>query len=107
MLPSLYFSQEGAAQQAKSLKCDDCGKSLKSEIDAQAHASRTSHSNFSESTDEIKPLTEEEKKEQLAKIQVGAARMIYLLGPNGAMAFKSVRGGMEQENFKCTERLRV
>lgn len=56
-------------QQANSLKCDDCGKLLKSEADAQAHAARTQHSNFSESVEEIKPLTEEEKKVQLAKLQ--------------------------------------
>lgn len=50
--------------QAKSIKCDDCGKLLKSELDAQAHAARTSHSNFSESTDEVRLLTEEEKQQQ-------------------------------------------
>ena len=44
-----------------------CGKLLKSEIDAQAHAARTQHDSFSESTEEIKPLTEEEKKQQLEK----------------------------------------
>ena len=44
-----------------------CGKLLKSEVDAQAHAARTKHTNFSESTDEIKPLTAEEKQEQLNK----------------------------------------
>ena len=44
-----------------------CGKLLKSEMDAQAHAARTQHDSFSESTEEIKPLTDEEKKEQLEK----------------------------------------
>ena len=44
-----------------------CGKLFKSELDAQAHAARTQHANFSESVDEIKPLTEEEKKAQLAR----------------------------------------
>lgn len=69
-----------------------CGKILRSELDAQvcsgvaimlcvarllfyaltffltqAHAARTSHQNFAESTEEIKPLTAEEKKAQLAK----------------------------------------
>lgn len=44
-----------------------CGKLLKSELDAQAHAARTQHDQFSESTEEIKPLTEEEKKIQLEK----------------------------------------
>lgn len=33
----------------------------------QLHAARSGHSNFSESTEEIKPLTEEEKKQQLEK----------------------------------------
>ncbi|XP_065919775.1 UBX domain-containing protein 1-A-like [Dysidea avara] len=55
--------------QAKSLKCDDCGKILKDELAAQAHAARTKHQNFSESADEVKPLTEEEKKAQLAKLE--------------------------------------
>lgn len=54
---------------AKSLKCDDCGKLLKTPTDVEAHAARTSHQNFSESEEEIKPLTEEEKKAQLAKLQ--------------------------------------
>eukprot|EP00128_Syssomonas_multiformis_P016344 Colp12_sorted_trinity150504_noHs@27280 len=55
--------------QARSLKCSDCGKLLRSELEAEAHAARTQHTNFEESTEEIKPLTEEEKKEQLARIQ--------------------------------------
>jgi len=58
-----------APPQAMSLKCEDCGKLLKSELDAQAHAARSGHANFSESTEEIKPLTEEEKAEQLKKLQ--------------------------------------
>ncbi|XP_059149688.1 UBX domain-containing protein 1-like [Physella acuta] len=57
------------AEQPKSLKCDECGKLLKSEIEMQAHAARTQHSSFSESTDEVKPLTDEEKREQMAKLQ--------------------------------------
>ncbi|XP_033110468.1 UBX domain-containing protein 1-like [Anneissia japonica] len=54
------------ADEAKSIKCDECGKKLKTESDIMMHAARTGHSGFSESTEEIKPLTEEEKKEQLA-----------------------------------------
>ena len=42
-----------------------CGKLLRSEIDVQAHAAKTGHSSFSESTEEIKPLTAEEKARQL------------------------------------------
>ncbi|XP_062502398.1 UBX domain-containing protein 1-like [Corticium candelabrum] len=55
--------------QALSIKCDECGKLLCSEKEAQAHATRTGHSQFSESVEEIKPLTEEEKKEQQRKLQ--------------------------------------
>lgn len=33
------------------------------------HAARTKHEAFSESTEAVKPLTEEEKKERLAALQ--------------------------------------
>jgi len=61
--------EEAAAGQAASLKCDDCGKLLRTELDAQAHASRSGHSNFSETTEVIKPLTEEEKKVKAKEVQ--------------------------------------
>ncbi|XP_013106178.1 UBX domain-containing protein 1 [Stomoxys calcitrans] len=54
---------------AKSLKCDDCGKLCKDQGEVEFHAAKTGHSNFSESTEEKKPLTEEEKKQQLALIE--------------------------------------
>lgn len=60
---------EEKPQQALSLKCEDCGKQIRSEIDAQTHAARTGHQNFAESTEEIKPLTEEEKKQQRERLQ--------------------------------------
>ena len=44
-----------------------CGKLLKSENEVQLHATRSGHTNFSESVEEVKPLTEEEKKAQLEK----------------------------------------
>ncbi|KAJ8913618.1 hypothetical protein NQ315_013440 [Exocentrus adspersus] len=54
---------------AKSIQCDDCGKLFKTNEEVEFHASKSGHENFSESTEEKKPLTEEEKKEQLAKIE--------------------------------------
>lgn len=54
---------------AKSLKCDDCGKLCKDQGEAEFHAAKSGHSNFSESTEEKKPLTEEEKKQQLQMIE--------------------------------------
>ncbi|XP_018574068.1 UBX domain-containing protein 1 [Anoplophora glabripennis] len=53
----------------KSIQCDDCGKLFKTNEEVEFHASKSGHKNFSESTEEKKPLTEEEKKEQLAKIE--------------------------------------
>lgn len=51
--------------EAKSIKCTDCGKILKSAAFASFHAEKSGHTNFEESTEEIKPLTEEEKKQRL------------------------------------------
>lgn len=59
----------GGAAVAKSLKCDDCGKVLKDQTEVEYHAAKTGHSNFSESTEEKKALTEDEKKAQLALIE--------------------------------------
>ncbi|XP_071800301.1 UBX domain-containing protein 1-like [Asterias amurensis] len=61
--------EQGTPAQAKSLKCDECGKKLRTPEDVQVHAARTGHENFSESLEEIKPLTAEEKKEQVLKLQ--------------------------------------
>lgn len=58
---------EGAV--AKSLKCDDCGKVFKDQTEVEYHAAKTGHSNFSESTEEKKALTEDEKKAQLSLIE--------------------------------------
>ena len=44
-----------------------CGKLLKDADAVQFHAAKTEHSSFSESVEEIKPLSEEEKREQIAK----------------------------------------
>jgi len=54
---------------AASLKCDDCGKLFKSAEFAEMHAVKTQHSNFSESTEEILPLTAEEKASKLKEIE--------------------------------------
>ncbi|XP_049868434.1 UBX domain-containing protein 1-B [Pectinophora gossypiella] len=55
--------------EAKSFKCDECGKLLKDQDEMEYHAAKTNHSSFSESTEEKKPLTEEEKKAQLALLE--------------------------------------
>ena len=46
-----------------------CNKLFQSNEEVEFHAAKTGHSQFSESTDEKKPLTDEEKKEQLRKVE--------------------------------------
>lgn len=58
-----------AADQARSLVCNECGKKFRGTAQAEYHASKTEHQDFSESTEEIAPLTEEEKKAKLAELR--------------------------------------
>lgn len=60
--------EAGPQDQANSLKCDDCGRLLKSSVQAEAHAAKTGHQNFSESVQEIKPLSPEEKAKKLEQL---------------------------------------
>ncbi|KZS17603.1 UBX domain-containing protein 1-B [Daphnia magna] len=62
-------SRTETASTAKSIKCDECNRLFSSSSEIEFHAAKTGHSQFSESTDEKKPLTEEEKKEQLRKVE--------------------------------------
>ncbi|KAK3358884.1 ubiquitin-related domain-containing protein [Lasiosphaeria hispida] len=66
--PSISSIQEG--ENAKSLTCNECGKKFRNHDQASFHASKTDHTDFSESTDEIAPLTEEEKKARLEELRV-------------------------------------
>jgi UBX domain-containing protein 1/4 len=54
---------------ARSLVCNECGKKFRSTGQAEFHASKTEHQDFSESTEEIAPLTEEEKKAKLEELR--------------------------------------
>ena len=56
-------------EEAKSLVCGDCGRKLRSHAQAEFHATKTGHVDFSESTEEIAPLTEEEKKAKLEELR--------------------------------------
>ena len=58
-----------AADQARSLVCNECGKRFRGTAQAEYHASKTEHQDFSESTEEIAPLTEEEKQAKLAELR--------------------------------------
>ncbi|KIW12649.1 hypothetical protein PV08_09927 [Exophiala spinifera] len=60
---------EEAAEEARSLVCNECGKKFRGTAQAEFHASKSGHTDFAESTEEIKPLTEEEKKAKLADLR--------------------------------------
>ncbi|CDS14418.1 hypothetical protein LRAMOSA06587 [Lichtheimia ramosa] len=70
-------SEEGeikdGEQTAQSLVCNDCGKLFRDAATAERHAIKTSHQNFSESTQAIAPLTEEEKQAKLAELKAKLA----------------------------------
>ncbi|KKK26987.1 hypothetical protein ARAM_002615 [Aspergillus rambellii] len=65
--------EEGPAlqpgEEAHSLVCNECGKKFRSHAQAEFHASKTQHVDFAESTEEIAPLTEEEKKAKLQELR--------------------------------------
>ncbi|CAG9785795.1 unnamed protein product [Diatraea saccharalis] len=67
--PVVESAEAQSADEAKSFKCDECGKLFKDQDEMEFHAAKTNHSSFSESTEEKKPLTEEEKKAQLALLE--------------------------------------
>ncbi|KAJ5703742.1 UBX domain protein [Penicillium malachiteum] len=56
-------------EEARSLVCNDCGKKFRSHAQAEYHASKTQHVDFSESTEEIAPLTEEQKQQRLTELR--------------------------------------
>lgn len=66
--------EEGApalkeGEEPRSLVCNECGKKFRSQAQAEFHASKTEHTDFSESTEEIAPLTDEEKKARLQELR--------------------------------------
>ncbi|KAF4265973.1 hypothetical protein CNMCM8812_006718 [Aspergillus fumigatus] len=56
-------------EEPRSLACNECGKKFRSQAQAEFHASKSGHVDFSESTEEIAPLTEEEKKAKLEELR--------------------------------------
>ncbi|KAL5120496.1 hypothetical protein ACEQ8H_001514 [Pleosporales sp. CAS-2024a] len=86
-------------EQAKSLVCDDCGKRFRSIAQAEFHGTKSGHEKFSESVEEIAPLTEEEKKQKLqeAKAKLAAKRAAQ------AEADKEDKKRNEQIRMKATK----
>jgi len=72
----LLLEITGQEQVAGSYKCNDCGKLFRDENGMMFHASKSGHENFSESTESIKPLTDEERIQKAADLRdrIRAAR---------------------------------
>ena len=58
---------------ANSLLCKECGKKFRGQAQAEFHASKSGHVDFEESTEELAPLTEEQKKEKLEELRAKLA----------------------------------
>ena len=56
-------------EEARSLICNECGKKFRSQAQAEFHASKTEHTDFSESTEELAPLTDEQRKQKLEELK--------------------------------------
>ncbi|MCJ1308331.1 hypothetical protein MMC25_001984 [Agyrium rufum] len=54
---------------AHSLLCEVCQRKFRSQAQAEFHAEKTGHQDFAESTEEIAPLTEEEKRQKLEELR--------------------------------------
>jgi UBX domain-containing protein 1/4 len=59
---------------AYSIKCSECNSLFRNTEMAEWHAHKTGHLGFEESHEEIKPLTEEEKKLKLEELRVLAQK---------------------------------
>lgn len=55
--------------EAKSLRCKECGKLFRNQVQAEAHAEKTEHVDFEESTEEIAPMTEDQKAARLQELK--------------------------------------
>jgi len=60
---------QGEGSSAQSYVCNDCGKKFRGMSQAQYHAEKSGHDDFAESTEEIAPLTEEERVQKLAELK--------------------------------------
>ncbi|KAH0836830.1 ubiquitin-related domain-containing protein [Lanmaoa asiatica] len=80
--------------EAKSIKCSICNKTFRNTALANFHAEKSGHDQFEESTEEIKPLTEEEKKEKLAELRAKMA------------AKRAVKSEQDAKEAKANENLR-
>ncbi|KAK6334226.1 hypothetical protein TWF730_003441 [Orbilia blumenaviensis] len=102
-------TKPAANAEAKSYKCNDCGKLLRNWDAVQFHAERTEHQNFDESVEEVKPLTEEEKKAKLEELKERLAekkKQQTLESIAEAKRNEAIRRKKDQDSEKIKEELR-
>ncbi|KAI1475301.1 ubiquitin-related domain-containing protein [Daldinia eschscholtzii] len=83
---------EGAV--AMSLVCNECGKKFRSQGEAEFHANKSGHTDFAESTEQIAPLSEEEKKKRLEELR------------ERVKAKKAGQAAVDKEEQKRNEKIR-
>ncbi|KAH9900119.1 hypothetical protein F4778DRAFT_157054 [Xylariomycetidae sp. FL2044] len=79
---------------AMSMVCNECGKKFRGANEMQFHAAKSGHTDFAESTEEIAPLTEEEKKQKLEELR------------EKARAKKATQSIADKEEQKRNEKIR-
>lgn len=68
---------------------------FRGQVEVEFHAAKTDHTDFSESIEEIKPMTEEERKEQLRLVEEKLAQK------------RKEREGQEKEDAQKREKMRI
>ncbi|KAG8901873.1 hypothetical protein FRB99_005029 [Tulasnella sp. 403] len=100
----------GTVQVANSIKCSQCGKVFRDMDLANFHAEKSGHDQFEESTEEIKPLTEEEKKERLEELRKKAAEkraMKSVEDAKEARANELIRRKAGQDRGAAVEQMKI
>ncbi|GAA5852423.1 hypothetical protein JCM3766R1_001884 [Sporobolomyces carnicolor] len=97
--------------EAKSLRCTECGKIFKNAALAQFHGTKSGHTSFEESTEEIKPLTEEEKAEKLKELKAKMEEKRKVQAKKDAEEAKANeairrKGGKDQQQLKAELQLK-
>ncbi|KAF3307414.1 hypothetical protein TWF173_003172 [Orbilia oligospora] len=102
-------SKTTAGIEAKSYKCNDCGKLLRNWDAVQFHAERTEHQNFDESVEEMKPLTEDEKNAKLQELKQRLAEKRKVQAAESVADAKrneAIRRKKDQDSERIKEELR-
>ncbi|GAA5971300.1 hypothetical protein JCM21900_004495 [Sporobolomyces salmonicolor] len=102
---------EDVEVEAKSLRCTECGKVFRNQALAQYHGTKSGHTSFEESTEELKPLTEEEKAAKLSELRARMEEKKKLQAKKDAEEAKANeairrKGGKDQAQLKAELQLR-